>query len=77
MRGEAVRGTVLSPEGNPVPGVLVMGADLNYAETDSGGRFKLLRPELALFFWCSGFLPQVVPIPDGENQVNIVLRRAA
>jgi hypothetical protein len=76
MRSDAVTGTVLSPEGAPIQGVLVMGADLNYAETDAEGRFLLMRPELALFFWCVGFLPRARPIERGENSVEVVLRRA-
>lgn len=75
MLSEEVAGTVLSPEGSPIKGVLVMGADLNYAETDADGQFRLSRPEMALFFWCTGFLPQVHPIRRGENRVEVVLRR--
>jgi hypothetical protein len=72
-----VTGTVRSPEGSPIEGVLVMGADLNYAETDADGCFILARPELALFFWCSGFLPRARPLTRGENRVEVVLSRAA
>lgn len=67
-----VTGTVRSPEGAPIAGVLVMGADLNYAETDAEGFFRLNRPELALFFWCTGFLPHARPISD---EVHVVLER--
>ena len=72
-----VTGTVRSADGHPVEGVLVMGADLNYAETDPQGRFTLPRPEMALFFWCTGFRPAAHVLSAGQRSVNIVLRRAA
>ncbi len=72
-----VTGTVRSPEGEPVEGVLVMGVDLNYAETDSSGSFTLSRPEMVLFFWCTGFLPKTRPLVAGESRVEVVLRRVA
>lgn len=52
-----------------------MGADLNYAETDPMGRFTLPRPELALFFWCTGFRPVARVLNSGERTVHVVLRR--
>jgi hypothetical protein len=70
-----VTGTVRSPEGAPVEGVLVMGADLNYAETDPRGRFTLPRPEMALFFWCTGFRPVARVLSTGERTVDVTLRR--
>jgi hypothetical protein len=70
----AVSGIVLSTGGAPVEGVLVMGADLNYAETDAEGRFKLTRPEMALFFWCTGFLPQARLLLEGERNIEVRLR---
>ncbi len=73
----AVTGTVLSPEGVPVEGVLVMGADLNYSETDSSGRFTLSRPEMVLFFWCTGFRPEARPLVRGESRMEVVLRPIA
>jgi len=73
----AVAGTVRTADGAPIEGVLVMGADLNYAETDADGFFILARPELALFFWCTGFLPLARALPNGENRVEVTLRRAA
>lgn len=73
----AITGTVRSPEGLPISGVLVMGADLNYAETDADGFFALACPEMALFFWCSGFLPRVRPLERGENRLDVVLDRTA
>jgi hypothetical protein len=70
-----VTGTVRSVDGQPVEGVLVMGADLNYAETDPLGRFTLPRPEMALFFWCTGFRPVARVLSPGERKVDVVLRR--
>ena len=70
-----VCGKVRSPDGAPIEGVLVMGADLNYAETDAEGRFRLKRPEMALFFWCTGFLPETHVLAAGETRVEKVLRR--
>jgi hypothetical protein len=58
-----------------VSGVLVMGADLNYAETGDDGIFRLARPEMALFFWCTGFLPEARVLAHGQDHVDIVLRR--
>lgn len=52
-----------------------MGADLNYAETDDDGAFRLARPEMALFFWCTGFLPEAHVLAPGESRVDVVLRR--
>jgi hypothetical protein len=72
-----VTGTVRTPEGNPVEGVMVMGVDLNYAETDSSGFFKLTRPEMVLFFWCTGYLPVARPLTNGESRVEVVLNRVA
>jgi hypothetical protein len=73
----AVTGTVRSADGAPIQGVLVMGADLNYSETDANGCFTLARPELALFFWCTGFLPEARALVTGESRVEVVMRRAA
>jgi hypothetical protein len=66
-----VTGTVLSDDGHPLQGVLVMGEDLNYAETDEEGRFELRPPEAALFFWCSGFRPAAVPVRSGLHDVQV------
>ena len=70
-----ISGTVRCDDGSPVEGVLVRGADLNYAETDAEGGFRLARPEMALFFWCTGYLPEARLIKAGENRVDVVLRR--
>jgi hypothetical protein len=68
-------GTVRANDGSPVSGVLVMGADLNYAETGEDGCFRLARPEMALFFWCTGFLPEARVLARGEDRVDVTLRR--
>lgn len=70
-----VCGTVRAGDGSPVSGVLVMGADLNYAETGEDGSFRLARPEMALFFWCTGFLPEARVLARGEDRVDVTLRR--
>ena len=69
-----VSGKVQSADGAPIEGVLVMGADLNYAETDAQGCFNLKRPEMALFFWCTGFMPETHVLAAGETRVEKVLR---
>jgi hypothetical protein len=68
-----ISGTVRSTDGNPIEGVVVMGADLNYDETDSDGQFYLPRPEMALFFWCTGFVPKVRVLSADDRRVEIVL----
>jgi hypothetical protein len=72
-----VSGVVRLVDGSPIEGVLVMGADLNYAETDTAGCFRLMRPEMALFFWCTGFFPGTRVLGSGEQHVEIVLRPVA
>jgi hypothetical protein len=72
-----VSGTVRSADGAPIEGVLVMGTDLNYAETDQEGNFRLVRPDMALFFWCSGFLPEARLVDAREPHVDVVLRPVA
>jgi hypothetical protein len=37
---------------------MVIGSDLNYAETDANGYFELKDPDCALVFWCTGFKPR-------------------
>lgn len=56
---------------------MVMGADLNYAETDVEGQFRLPRPEMALFFWCTGYLPEARVLKSGEARVEVILRPVA
>ena len=72
-----VKGRVRSAAGAPLEGVLVMGADLNYAETDREGYFRLARPDMALFFWCAGFLPEARLVNAREPHVEVVLRPVA
>jgi len=72
-----VSGTVCSADGAPIEGVLVMGVDLNYSETDEHGRFRLKRPEMALFFWCTGFFPRTVLLNQFDGSMDVVLRRVA
>jgi len=72
-----VSGVVRSAIGEPIEGVLVMGVDLNYAETDQEGKFRLLRPEMALFCWCTGYLPEARVLRTGESSVEIVMRPLA
>jgi len=69
-----IKGIVRSAEGEPIEGVLVMGADLNYAETDRSGRFQLRRPEMALFFYCTGYLPRARVLRAGEECIEVYLR---
>ena len=71
-----VSGTVHSADGTPIEGVLVMGAGLNYCETDANGCFTLVHPEMALFCWCTGFLPKVRVLTRGEQKLDIVMRSA-
>ena len=72
-----VTGVVRSAGGAPIEGVLVMGADLNYAETDRNGHFKLAQPEMVLFFWRTGYLPRTRLLHAGECRVEVVLRPVA
>ena len=71
-----VSGRVHSMDGTPIEGVLVMGAGLNYCETDAYGRFRLVHPEMALFCWCTGLLPKVWVLTGGEQNIDIVMRSA-
>jgi hypothetical protein len=68
-----VRGQVLSPEGKPLQGVLVMGLDLNYSETDAEGRFSLTRPEMALFCWYTGYRPTTRLLERDAAEVRIIM----
>ena len=72
-----VSGVVRSSGGAPIEGVLVMGADLNYSETDGQGQFTLPRPEMALFFWCTGYFPEARLLRSGEAVMDVVLRPVA
>ena len=55
---KAVSGVVRTTTGVPIEGVIVMGSDLNYAETDKNGYFEMKNPDDALVFWCTGFVPR-------------------
>ncbi len=70
---EEVIGTVTGVDGAPIAGVLVMGVDLNYAETNAEGEFRVRRPEIALVFWCTGFRPVVRALPRPAERVDVVL----
>lgn len=70
---EEVIGTVTGVDGAPIEGVLVMGVDLNYAETDARGEFRVRSPEMALVFWCTGFRPLVRVLPRQPERVDVVL----
>ena len=72
-----VSGIVRTASGVPIEGVVVMGADLNYAETDVNGYFRLPRPEMALFFWCTGYLPEARVLKSRESVVEVFLRPVA
>ena len=60
--------------GEPIPGVMVIGSNLNWVETDDAGRYTLKMPDMAVFFWCSGFLP--VSRVVGAERLDIDLRKA-
>ena len=68
-----VRGQVTCPEGKPLQGVLVMGLDLNYSETDAEGRFSLTRPEMALFCWYTGYRPTTHLLERDAAEIRIVM----
>ncbi len=70
---EEVVGTVTGIDGAPIKGVLVMGVDLNYAETNALGEFRVRNPEMALVFWCTGFRPLVRVLPRQLARVDVVL----
>ena len=69
-----VIGSVRSESGDPVEGVLVVGAGLGYAETNADGSFRIQDPELALFFWCTGYHPQTFVLGGETRSVEVTLR---
>ncbi|BDC51364.1 hypothetical protein F183_A36800 [Bryobacterales bacterium F-183] len=69
----AVTGTVRTTTGVPIEGVIVMGSDLNYAETDKEGHFEIKNPEGALIFWCTGFVPRPQAITGSAEALDVVL----
>ena len=62
-------GTVRTTTGVPIAGVIVMGSDLNYAETDANGFFEMKNPDHALIFWCSGYQPRPHVVQTGPLDV--------
>jgi hypothetical protein len=68
-----VSGTVLGIDGLPIPGVLVMGVDLNYVETNAAGQFTVNWPEMVLVFWHTGFRPKVRLLDRETMRVDVVL----
>lgn len=68
----AISGTVRTTTGVPIEGVIVMGSDLNYAETNKDGYFEIKNPEGALVFWCTGFAPRPQAIIAGQP-LDVVL----
>ena len=69
-----IRGVVRSETGEPVAGVIVMGADLAWVETDAEGEYALKQPDMALFFWCTGYHPRTYILRRTDTSVDVVLR---
>lgn len=70
-----VSGTVRTTTGTPIAGVMVIGSDLNYVETDANGYFEFKNADNTLVFWCTGFRPQPQLVPrqmDGAS-LEVVL----
>jgi hypothetical protein len=65
-------GTVRTTTGEPIAGVIVMGSDLNYAETDTNGCFEMKNPDHALIFWCTGYQPR--PQVVQASSLDVVLQ---
>lgn len=77
MTPRSVTGFVTTADGAPLQGVMVMGLDLNYAETDADGRFELTRPEMAVFCWLTGFRPTTRLLTRDSAALNIVMEPVA
>lgn len=74
MNARAVSGTVRTSTGAPIEGVMVIGSDLNYAETDANGYFELKDPDCAVVFWCTGFKPRPQIVHRGHSDpLEVVL----
>ena len=74
VNARAVFGTVRTTTGTPIQGVMVIGSDLNYAETDANGRFELKDPDCAVVFWCTGFKPCPQIVQRGvSDPLDVVL----
>jgi len=71
-----VSGTVRSADGAPIEGVVVMGGTSTTRKRIAKEGSALVRPDMALFFWCTGFLPVTRLVNAGEPQVDVVLRPA-
>ncbi|WP_159522991.1 SusC/RagA family TonB-linked outer membrane protein [Sunxiuqinia indica] len=73
-----VRGTVLSSDGNAIPGVFITTTDLKYsAITDSLGGFQLVLPSTESFLRVShiGYSRKTVYIPENESPLTIYLEQ--
>ena len=71
-----VSGTVRTTTGAPIAGVMVIGSDLNYVETDANGYFEFKNADSTLVFSCTGFRPQPQLVPrrmDGSLSLEVVL----
>lgn len=73
-RRREIVGSVRSETGEPVEGVLVVADGLGYSETNAEGNFRIQDPELALFFWCTGFYPRTVVLRGETRSVDVTLR---
>jgi hypothetical protein len=74
VNARAISGTVKTTTGVPIEGVMVIGSDLNYAETDVNGRFELKDPDCALVFWCTGFKPRPQLVQRGvSDPIEVIL----
>lgn len=74
MNARAISGTVRTSTGVPIEGVMVIGSDLNYAQTDAEGRFELKDPDCAVVFWCTGFKPRPQLVRPGVGDpLEVVL----
>jgi hypothetical protein len=69
-----VTGTVRSEAGEPIEGVMVIGADLGYVATGPDGSFAIINPEMALFFWRTGFRPQIHVLSADPRNIEITLQ---
>ena len=71
---KAISGTVRTTTGSPLEGVMVIGTDLNYAETDAQGRFEIKSQDKAVVCWCTGFFPQPAVAMANGSTVEVTLR---
>lgn len=66
-------GAVKTTTGSPLAGVMVIGSDLNYVETDANGCFELKNADSTLIFWCAGFRPRPMLTPLASEPFEVVL----